>query len=621
MTAGLRRVQAALAGAGVALGLGWGGWLAELHLAGEATPLDRLEAPLLDMRHLLAGRRTPPPDVVIVAIDDEAVVEAGSHPLARPTIARLVREIHRHRPRAIGLDLLFVDRGQPVEDETLAYALKEAGAVVAAAGLFRREAAPAPAGGDPLRGLPAAQRLIWPVPAIARAAGIGLVNVATDHGGTPRHVPLMLRAGDRLLPSFVLRTASRAGDDNPVLEADRLTLAGRVSRTDLAFNLPLRFYGPRGTIPTLSAASVLRGTAPAGLLRDRIVVVGSTAVGTGDTFATPYEAVMPGVEVLATAIAHVVSGDGLVRDRAVRRLDAGLAVGGAVAAALALALAPIAAALVGVALLVLAGMAAAVAAFAQGVWLSMTLPLAAILPVAGACALARIGVERVRMSRLSRTAGALRRFQAPELVDRIVSDPGFLAEPVSQAAGVVFVDLSGYTRLSEELGPADSRAVLAELHRLIDDEARGHGGVVLSFMGDGAMILFGIPDRGPRDGANALAAACALPERIGAWLAGQEDGRVRALGVRVGGHFGPVVVSRLGGGHHHITATGDSVNVASRLLEIAKELGAVLVVSDDLRAAAGPSAEPLDGTRTVVIRGRRQPLVVSYRLSHAATAA
>jgi adenylate cyclase len=78
-------------------------------------------------------------------------------------------------------------------------------------------------------------------------------------------------------------------------------------------------------------------------------------------------------------------------------------------------------------------------------------------------------------------------------------------------------------------------------------------------------------------------------------------------------HYGPVVVSRLGGdSHQQITITGDTVNVASRLLEVAKVHGAVLAASADVLAAARASGcPPTNGTEIEVeIRGRVQPLGV-----------
>ena len=89
--------------------------------------------------------------------------------------------------------------------------------------------------------------------------------------------------------------------------------------------------------------------------------------------------------------------------------------------------------------------------------------------------------------------------------------------------------------------------------------------------------------------------------------------------LRVGVHHGTVVVSRLGADdHQQITATGDCVNLASRLMEVGKELRAALVVSDDLLTAAGheaATAAELEGRRTVAIRGRAEGLSVAYRWS------
>jgi adenylate cyclase len=87
------------------------------------------------------------------------------------------------------------------------------------------------------------------------------------------------------------------------------------------------------------------------------------------------------------------------------------------------------------------------------------------------------------------------------------------------------------------------------------------------------------------------------------------------LGVRVGGHYGTAVVSRLGPKRHqHIAATGDTTNVASRLLEVAKQQQCSVIVSEDLLVAADLPASAsgaVAGTEIEVpIRGRVQPLRV-----------
>jgi len=83
------------------------------------------------------------------------------------------------------------------------------------------------------------------------------------------------------------------------------------------------------------------------------------------------------------------------------------------------------------------------------------------------------------------------------------------------------------------------------------------------------------------------------------------------LGFKIGAHFGEIVASRLGESHQHITATGDTVNVASRLLEIAKQHNATTAISDDCLIAAGkPSTCVSFKAHRAAVRGRAKPVVV-----------
>ena len=91
--------------------------------------------------------------------------------------------------------------------------------------------------------------------------------------------------------------------------------------TDVGHILPLDFYGRRGTVQTISAARVLDGEVGKESVQDRIVVIGTTVTAVGDVFSTPFDPVMPGVEVVATAIGHLLTGDGILRDRSTRAVE------------------------------------------------------------------------------------------------------------------------------------------------------------------------------------------------------------------------------------------------------------------------------------------------------------
>jgi adenylate cyclase len=110
-------------------------------------------------------------------------------------------------------------------------------------------------------------------------------------------------------------------------------------------------------------------------------------------------------------------------------------------------------------------------------------------------------------------------------------------------------------------------------------------------MGDGAMVLFGLPVPRPDDAARAVNTMMRLDAAISEWLQNLPPVARDRLGARIAGHFGPAVVSRLGSAQQqYVTASGDTVNVTSRLLEVAKERGARVIISEDLSAAAGPTA-------------------------------
>ena len=620
----------ALTAAAIAASLAFGLVLGLPHLSGAASPLDRAEAALADLRFLAAGPRPAPGDVVIVAIDERTIAAAGGYPLPRPYLAGLLRAMRPAAPRAVALDMLFLDPGSEAADADLADALAAAPTVIGAAAVFARSGPERRARYGPLSGLPVAETLARPTERLRAAAREGLVNVATDPGGTPRHLPLLVahagvhggvlggvhgdvhtgvHAGG-VLPSLALRAASLATEQRPDVTADRIGLAGIATPLDLGASLALRFYGPQGSLPTVSAAALVSGEIDPARLRGRILVIGASALGSGDSLSTPFDPVTPGVEVLATGLSHLIHGDALRRDTAVRRADVALALILPVAMLLGLSLPRVGLGLALAALPLAAFVGAALWLFSHGIWLSMALPLAAALAPLPPYLAARLLLDRAQARRLAAARDGLLRFLPPAVAARLARDPEFLAVPVERRACVLFLDLSGFTAASEGLGPARTRAMLKAMHDRVEEAVSARGGAVTSFMGDGAMALFGLPEAVPDDADRAVAAAFDLADALRAWLAGLGPGAAPA-GVRIGVHAGPVVLSRLGGSRNqHITATGDTVNTAARLLDIAKAEGVPLVLSAAVLAArreAAPLPRPSRPAR-VAIRGRQASL-------------
>lgn len=607
MKSGLSKWTVALA---VLAGVAWTGFLAREHLNGAASLLDRFETVLLDLRITLTGPRTPPDAIAIVAIDDRTLGETGQYPLPRDRLAAVIEKIGAAGARTLVTDILLAGASEPAKDRALEQALLGIPTVLAAAGQAR-EAAPS-TGSGPVNFVPVITSVLAPAPALADVAAVGLANIVTDGGGTPRHIPQMFMTPDGLQQSLSLRGAGLYLQQLPQITATGLRLGEQTRSLDLGWHLALNYYGPAGTIPTISARTLLDGAPEAmALLKGRLVVLGVNATAVGDRFGTPFDPVMPGMEVQATGIANLIDGSNLIRTADTRMVDAAAAVIITLVGLATIVFLPLAPASI-VYLLLLAGwLGAGLVLFGQGYWLNGALPFAASLPPVIGLIIARQIADRRRARRLVQAQEALGRFQSPRIAERIAEDPSFLVEPKQQDVAILFLDLAGYTGLSERLGPAETRDFLKQFHTIVVNVANGRDGIVLDFMGDGAMLGFGIPDAGPHDTAQAFACALELEREIADWLAsrGMEEARVR-----VGAHVGPVVLSRLGHEtQQQIAATGDSVNVASRLLEVAKDHGAAIALSTELIR----TVEETTGLDThvprrenVAIRGRQKALQV-----------
>ena len=229
----------------------------------------------------------------------------------------------------------------------------------------------------------------------------------------------------------------------------------------------------------------------------------------------------------------------------------------------------------------------------------------------------RRGLSSILPTRKSARAGPPDRPKPPRVCPGERTWPVLLRAPpdaIRRKAAILFIDLSGFTGVSERIGLDGTLAILADFYGIVETTVLDEGGVVLNYLGDGALVAFG---SGPEceDARSAVQAALRLLERVSDWISRQPEHRALA-GVRIGAHVGEVLVARLGGvAHRPMTILGDNVNVASRLLELAPARGSAIVFSKPLLDAAGPALpegaqQLLRAGRLAAIRGRSERLVV-----------
>ncbi|MGZ2256469.1 CHASE2 domain-containing protein [Roseobacter sp. A03A-229] len=571
----------------------WAAAIAAPHLAARESSLDRLEAALLDLRLSIFGPVDPVADVAIVAIDDATLASsqsaAGSN---RELMARTLSAIAEAGPTVIGLDVVLADPGDAEVDAQLAEALSQVPTVIAAAGSFS-DAALASDVARP-------SSILRPQPVFADAAQVALVNVSTDANGTPRYISTVFATDRGVEPSFALAIASGFLGTEPEINANALDFGSTPVPLDIGLAMPLRLIGAEGRVPTYSAAAVLNG-AHAEALAGKAVIVGFTATAFGDRFRSPYDDSVPGVEIMAGAVSQMLGSRSLRRDLQTRRIDVSATVILALLASGLVLILPLSSGIPAALALVAAWGGGVFFAFSAGIWLSAAVPLAgALVPVAGA-AVMRYYTEKRRAARGAKALEALKQFQSPLLAEMIADDPNFLKQPTAKSLSVFFIDLSAFTLLSERLGPVGTQDLLKSFHQITAAAVEREGGVVLNYMGDGALAVFGMIDDGEGSADQALRTSFTLIRDLAALGQGEFT-----VGCRIGLHYGDVILSRLGGDHHQqVSVAGDSVNLTSRLLEIAKAEGAVIAATEPfLEMTQEPPQRPADHVKPVEVRGR-----------------
>ncbi len=179
-----------------------------------------------------------------------------------------------------------------------------------------------------------------------------------------------------------------------------------------------------------------------------------------------------------------------------------------------------------------------------------------------------------------------------------------------QDVGILFTDIRGFTRRAETLDPAALGRFVGEFRACVAASAAAHGGVIDKFIGDAAMVLFGVPHPRAQAAADALGCARALLDRVAAWNADRAALGEDAVRIGVGVHWGPVFCGAVGDDVRlEYTVLGDTVNVAARLQDETKTAGVPLVASKAALAAAGwldaeTAAEAATGTTDGTDGGR-----------------
>ncbi len=605
--------------------------------------------------------------VVIVDIDEKSLAALGQWPWPRDTVARLVDSIGGAGARVVGFDVVFAeqDRSSPVNvlermnketpgsvmaeqlertkgnpaldhDVLLGKAVSRSPSVLGYVFLLQDDglkdplAFPFPSinirtqpeniAFDALSLIPA-YRAIINIPAVAQATSEGFFNFLPDATGMAHKVPLFMEMDNIPYPSLALEMV-RIGEKLPeaILHVSQLIRNGRQGIlgvsigertiiTDDYGQMTINYRGPIGSFPYLSAVDVLAGSGVE-RLQDKYVLIGTTAAGLHDLRATPFSTIFPGVEIQATIIDNILSGDLMTHDPIAER---GLTfmlmiVGGLSLSALLAYGSPVYG---GIGTLLILGATLAsnyYLYFLKNVIIGLTYPLIVILTVFPIVTL----VNYLLVGREKRFIDmAFGHYVSPHVVEELKKNPDKLTlAGEERVLSIMFSDIRGFTSISEQMS-ADQlgrfmNRYLTAMSRVIMD----HGGTVDKFIGDAIMAIWNAPLEDEDHAASSVRATLAMMKSFRALQPGWAAEGLPAFGIGIGINSGLVSVGNFGSeDRFDYTVLGDHVNLASRLEGLTKQYEVPIIISEFTRQALGERffCRLLDRVR---VKGKGHPVEI-----------
>ncbi|MBI2205845.1 MAG: adenylate/guanylate cyclase domain-containing protein [Candidatus Rokubacteria bacterium] len=619
---------------------------------------------LYDQHLRIRGPRPGHEAVAIVAIDEPSLRAIGRWPWPRSVLADLITKLTEAGVAAIGVDIILNEPEQSGElraarilrerlgaradaatvreidalmrasdrDALLADAIRASDRVVLPS-VFDL-APPPPAAperqGQPYKSAitsffhyddrgffppPSSRAAGVPIPPLLEAAkSLGHVNMMADFDGVTRWEALVVEYRGYYYPSLALETVRvAAGLEPSALKIDfgrSVQLQDYEIAVDWQARALINYAGGTHSFAHHSAAAVLAGRVPADQLRDRIVFIGATAEGVYDLRVTPFSSTLPGVEKHANVAANLIERRFVHRTVWAEIFEAGSTFLLPLWLGLLLPrLRPLPS--LGAALLIQAALAVGVhVAFRQGAWVPIAFPSVAIgLTFVVVTVYRFLTEERQRMW----TKRAFAQYVSPEVVERIIADPGALQFGGElRDLSVLFADIRGFTTYTESHDPHDVVARLREHLTAMTNIIIEERGTLDKYIGDAVMAVFGAPIPLPDHAVRACRAALRMIEETERQAKRWEEAGTEPFFIGVGVNSGPMVVGNLGSEQlFSYTVVGDEVNLGARLEALTREKKPArwILISESTYEAARDAidARPLG---EVMVKGKTRAVTI-----------
>lgn len=531
--------------------------------------LSRIDNILIDYNMKQAATHHPDDHIIVVAIDDESLQDLGRFPWDRAVYPAFLDMVNQpgYEPKAIAFDVTFNEESDPDSDAAFAEGLSyydnvilpvigsSEGEVFATTRVHPDE-------------YPTVYSVSKPIPAIAEQVETAHINRVISGDAVIRQVWLKIRTQDgEVIPSLAYKAAELAGIDLSKYDAmtDASTDPGKRSAKN---TLTIDYQNVTEDFTTVGFSRVLNGEIPPETFKDAIVLIGFTAVGLSDdsgqdSGVTPIEKNMKLVYVHANIVDQMIKGTTVGQLPAWVEWLVGLLLFG-LFVLIPWRMKNIYSILVYLA--VLAGVLYGQFAVYQQ-WTTVVATADVLLAITLAY-LTNVSLksylESTQKSFVTRQFG---RYISPDLVKQIVAqDIDIKLGGDSKNITILFLDIRGFTPLSEKLTPPELVDTLNTMFNMITETTLRNRGTIDKFIGDAAMILFNAPLDVDNHAVMAVKTAYEIQQQMRKIRDQILDKYGVEVNVGIGIHTGNVVVGNIGSYLRvDYTAIGDNVNIAARI--------------------------------------------------------
>ncbi len=423
------------------------------------------------------------------------------------------------------------------------------------------------------------------------AKGAGFVTSLTDNDGIIRHYPIVLQHGDSIYPSLALSTAmeyllinelgfdfAELADKSLVLE--NILLGNKPVPTDEKGQVLIPYQGLSGTYEYFSASDILTDKVPAGALRNKIVFIGTSAIGLGDLHATPFESNFPGVEIHATVADILLSGTFPTEpDWDFGALLFMILFFGTLFALFAPFLS------VAWALFTPMILIAVLVYFNSWLWQYHEIYLSTFTVYLMMFAISIVNIaygflfESRKRTQMKEMFG---QYVPPAHVEQMTeSKKAYTFEGESRNMSVLFADIRNFTGISEKLSANNLKQLLNDYFTPMTKIVFDNNGTIDKYVGDMIMAFWGAPLENKNHALDAVKAGFAMLKA--ADTMGQEFAQMGAdeIKIGIGINTGNMNVGDMGSKYRRsYTVLGDSVNLSSRLEAATKFYHVNFIISE-----------------------------------------